>query len=225
MELFTVEDVHFDSSTGTIIDGVSLSIQSGSVTAFIGRSGCGKSTLLKLIAGVLVPSGGRVLYRGRDIQAMDDMANKVFRRRCGFVFQDSALWANQTIMQNLELPLQSHFPRMDKAERVAKIRGVCSLLGYEKNLFLRPVDLSMGEQKRIAFARALIVDPKILFLDECIESLDEKSGMQIMELIEKFIDNNGTVLYVSHNKSFVKRIGGDIFEIEAGRLKDRMRGK
>ena len=225
MELFTVEDVHFDSSTGTIIDGVSLSIQSGSVTAFIGRSGCGKSTLLKLIAGVLVPSGGRVLYRGRDIQAMDDMANKVFRRRCGFVFQDSALWANQTIMQNLELPLQSHFPRMDKAERVAKIRGVCSLLGYEKNLFLRPVDLSMGEQKRIAFARALIVDPKILFLDECIESLDEKSGMQIMEHIEKFIDNNGTVLYVSHNKSFVKRIGGDIFEIEAGRLKDRMRGK
>ena len=174
---------------------------------------------------MLVPSGGRVLYRGRDIQAMDDMANKVFRRRCGFVFQDSALWANQTIMQNLELPLQSHFPRMDKAERVAKIRGVCSLLGYEKNLFLRPVDLSMGEQKRIAFARALIVDPKILFLDECVESLDEKSGTQIMELIEKFIDNNGTVLYVSHNKSFVKRIGGDIFEIEAGRLKDRMRGK
>ena len=99
------------------------------------------------------------------------------------MFQDSALWANQTIMQNIELPLLSHFPRMDKVQRVERIRDMCGVVGYDRNLFLRPVDLSMGEQKKIAFARALIIHPKILFLDECIESLDEKGGLQIMNLI------------------------------------------
>lgn len=223
MDLFTAENVSFVSSTGTIIDEISLSIQSGTVTGFIGRSGCGKSTLLKLLAGVLVPSNGRVMFRGSDIQAMNDAANKAFRKRCGFVFQDSALWANQSIMQNIELPLLSHFPSLDKGHRVEIIRNVCAELGYDKNLFLRPIDLSMGEQKKIAFARALVLKPKILFLDECIESLDEKSGLQIIELIEKFIEKGGTVLYVSHNKYFVQRIGGNIIEIEAGRLRTRAR--
>ena len=221
MELFSVEDVRFQSSTGIVVDGVSLSVKAGGVTGFMGRSGSGKSTLLKLVAGVLVPSGGRVLFHGRDIQEMGDSVNKVFRRRCGFVFQDSALWANQTIMQNLELPLQSHFPRMDKAARVRRIREVCGVLGYEKNLFIRPIDLSMGEQKLIAFARAFVMRPKVLFLDECTESLDEGSAAQIVELVEKFIDNKGTVLYVSHNKAFMQRIGGTIFELEAGKLRTK----
>lgn len=221
MSLFSVEDVEFKSSTGTIINGISLSIEKGSVTGFIGKSGCGKSTLLKLIAGILVPSGGQVKFMGRDIQEMNDVMNKAFRKRCGFVFQDSALWANQSIRQNLELPLYTYNQSLSPKERLEKINELCSYLGYERSLDLRPVDLSMGEQKRIAVARALICKPEILFLDECIESLDSKGGRKIVEFLQNFINNNGTVLYVSHNATFISAIGGKIIELDEGKILKR----
>ena len=218
MALFTLEDVRFASRGKEIIRGISMKIEPRTVTCLAGKSGCGKSTLLKLISGILVPSGGRVFYKKSDIQTMSNARNRVFRRECGFVFQDSALWSNQDILQNLNLPLQTANPSMSYEKRMQRIHDVCALVKYERAMNLRPVDLSMGEQKKIAFARALINKPSVLFLDECTESLDRKSGAIIVDLIQDFIANGNTVIYVSHSSNFVNAMGGTSLVIEEGLL-------
>lgn len=220
MVLFELDDVKFDSRSKSVIRGISLQIEEGTVNGLVGKSGCGKSTLLKLMAGILVPSGGRVLYKGSDIQLMNNIKNKEFRRECAFVFQDSALWANQDIQQNLNLPLQTHNPKMSLEERLQRIHEVCALVKYERPLNLRPVDLSMGEQKKIAFARALINNPSTLFLDECTESLDRKGGAIIVDLINKFIGGGNTVVYVSHSTSFITAVSGRLHVIDDGLLSE-----
>lgn len=220
MVLLELDDVKFDSRSKSVIRGISLQIEEGTVNGLVGKSGCGKSTLLKLMAGILVPSGGRVLYKGADIQLMNNVKNKEFRRECAFVFQDSALWANQDIQQNLNLPLQTHNPKMSAEERLQRIHEVCALVKYERPLNLRPVDLSMGEQKKIAFARALINNPSTLFLDECTESLDRKGGAIIVDLINKFIGGGNTVVYVSHSTSFITAVSGRLHVIDDGLLSE-----
>ena len=220
MALFRLNDVKFNSRSNEIIRGISMEIDAGTVTGLMGRSGSGKSTLLKLIAGILVPSAGRVLYKNVDIQLMNNRRNRTFRRECAFVFQDSALWANQDIAQNLNLPLQTHNPSMPHSERMQRIHEMCELVKYERPLTLRPVDLSMGEQKKIAFARALINNPDVLFLDECTESLDKKGGAVILDLLHKFIDSGKTIVYVSHSTSFISAIGGNKYVIDEGLLSD-----
>ncbi|MBQ0052253.1 MAG: ATP-binding cassette domain-containing protein [Treponema sp.] len=218
--LFEVENVEFQSRTTKIVKGISLQIEQGSVTGLTGKSGCGKSTLLKLIAGIYVPSSGRVLYNGNDIQTMGDAMNLEFRRKCSFVFQDSALWANQDIQQNLNLPLQTHNPKMKAKERLERIREMCEIVKYDRPLNLRPADLSMGEQKKVAFARALINNPEVLFLDECTESLDRKGGAVIMDLLQKFRNDGKTIIYVSHSSSFIAALPGKIHVIEEGLLSE-----
>lgn len=218
--LFETQNVEFHSRTTQIIKGISLSIEKGTVAGLTGKSGSGKSTLLKLIAGIYVPTGGKVLYDGKDIQAMTNVQNLAFRKKCAFVFQDSALLANQDIQQNLSLPLTTQFPKITTEEKNERINEVCKLTGYDRPLNLRPVDLSMGEQKKIAFARALINKPEVLFLDECTESLDRKAGAVIMNLLQDFIKKGNSVIYVSHSSSFIAALGGKIFVIDEGKLSE-----
>lgn len=218
--LFETQNVEFHSRTTQIIKGISLSIEKGTVAGLTGKSGSGKSTLLKLIAGIYVPTGGKVLYDGKDIQTMSASQNLAFRKKCAFVFQDSALLANQDIQQNLSLPLTTQFPKITTEEKNERINEVCKLTGYDRPLNLRPVDLSMGEQKKIAFARALINKPEVLFLDECTESLDRKAGAVIMNLLLDFIKKGNSVIYVSHSSSFITALGGKIFVIDEGRLSE-----
>ena len=218
MALFRLEDVRFNSRTKEVVRGVSMEIDPGTVTALLGKSGSGKSTLLKLIAGILVPSGGKVFYKDTDIQLMNNTLNKRFRRECAFVFQDSALWANQDIQQNLTLPLQPHNPMMSRNAILEKINKICELVNYDRSLNLRPVDLSMGEQKKIAFARALINEPDVLFLDECTESLDKKSGKVILDILSDFVNSGKTIIYVSHSTTFIAAMGGKQFVLDEGLL-------
>lgn len=219
MSLFRLEDVTFNSHTSPIVNGVSLEIEKGTATAFLGRSGGGKSTLLKLIAGILVPSSGHVYFEDTDIGTMTESQNLAFRRRCSFVFQDSALWANQDILQNLSLPLQIHYPEMSPQDIKFAVQGICAMVSYTRSLSLRPSDLSTGEQKRIAFARAMICGPEVLFLDECTESLDQKGADTIINLLHNFLASGNTVIYVSHNGSFIKEFPGTFHIIEDGRLR------
>ncbi|MCR4822285.1 MAG: ATP-binding cassette domain-containing protein [Treponema sp.] len=220
MELFKTENLSFNSRNKEVIRGISMDIKAGSVVGLTGKSGSGKSTLLKLIAGILVPSAGKVFYKNMDIQSMNSQTNRNFRRETAFVFQDSALWANLDILQNLNLPLQTHNPRLSQNDRLDRIHEVCRLVKYERPLNLRPVDLSMGEQKKVAFARAMINDPEVLFLDECTESLDRKGGEVILGLLKSFIERGKTLIYVSHSTSFVTAIGGKLYLIDEGLISE-----
>ncbi len=218
--LFEAQNLEFRSRTTQIIKGISLSIKRGEVVGFAGKSGSGKSTLLKLLAGIYVPTGGKMFYNGKDLQTMSNVRNLAFRKNCAFVFQDSALLANQDIQQNLSLPLTTQYPKMKAGERLRRIKEVCEKVGYDRPLNLRPIDLSMGEQKKIGFARALITNPKVLFLDECTESLDRKGGSLIMEILKSFIEAGNTVLYVSHSSSFITAMGGHMYTLEKGLLQE-----
>ena len=166
MSLFEMKNVTFTSRKFEVVNNVSLKIENGTVTEFHGPSGGGKSTLLKMLAGIIIPVEGNVFYKSKDINLMSRQEDLVFRKECSFVFQDSALWANQTIMQNVLLPVQIHFPKIKKDEQVERVKKICEIVEYDKDMNLRHADLSAGEQKKIAFARALVCEPNVLFLDE-----------------------------------------------------------
>ena len=145
-----------------------------------------------------------------------------FRKRTAFMFQDSALWANQDIFHNLDLPLQIHFPDMSIKERRERIRKYTELVEYNKSLLIRPAVLSIGEQKKIGFARALICEPEILFLDEPTESIDDKTEDLFISILKNFIAENKTVVFVSHDKYLINSILCDKIYFENGEIKEKI---
>ena len=225
MELFKMQNVSFSSGNVKIIDSLSLSIENGTVSAFLGKSGCGKSTSLKLLAGLYVPTHGKILFEEKNIFSMSRQENLTFRKRTAFMFQDSALWANQDLYNNLDLPLVTHFPNMSRAERRQRIVDIVKKVGFTKSLTLRPAALSIGEQKQIGFARALICDPEILFLDEPTESLDEKTSSLFISILKDFCYNGNTMIYVSHDPDFINTFESDKYYFEQGQLKDKILAK
>ena len=221
-EILTLKDISFSSQNTNIIQGVNLSIEEGVATAFIGPSGSGKSTLLKLSAGLIIPTDGEVCYKGMNIQTMSRSQNLDFRRESAFVFQDSALWANQSLQQCLELPLRIHFPEMNIKERQRRIDEVIETVGYKRNLSIRPANLSMGEQKLIAFGRALLCKPTLLFLDEWIESLDDNAANRLVSLVKQHKKHNNTVVFVSHNKEIIQNLADNIVVLVGGHVNIKM---
>lgn len=219
MALFEVQNLSFTQGGKHIVNDVSLTIEKGTVSGFIGKSGCGKTTLIKLISGILVPTAGKSLYNGQDIQTMTKAQNLDFRKRCSFVFQDSALWANQDILQNMTLPLKIHFPKMSLDEQKKMVQEVLESVNFHRPLNLRPADLSMGEQKKVAFARSIICKPEILFLDEVTTGLDVTGCEKIENILRNFLNEGNTLVYVSHNSEFIEKFPGNLHIIEEGALK------
>jgi phospholipid/cholesterol/gamma-HCH transport system ATP-binding protein len=217
--IIELDNVHFSDHDGRkVIQGVSIKYQNGKTTAIIGPSGGGKSTVLKLSAGLLQPSYGVVLYNGQNIALMNRSENLEFRRNGAFVFQDSALWANMDLFQILELPLKIHYPKMNKQQRKDRISEVTAEVGYRKDMTVRPSKLSMGEQKLIAYARAMLCNPSLLFLDEWTESMDESSANRLITLVRKKQGENATILFVSHDMRVIKDLADFIVIIADGKV-------
>ena len=217
-----MQNTSFYDGLTPVVNDVSLAIEKGSVTAFLGEPGGGKSTVLKLISGVIVPSRGKVLYEGKEISDMNSKENLAFRKKMAFMFQSSALWANQSLYQNLELPLKLHFPDLKPEEVDTRIKEVAQLVDFHKPLSLRPAALSTGEQKRIALARALICKPELLFLDEPTESLDEKTAMHIINILTDFCSQGNTLIYVSHDYAFINAFKNDKYYFSKGTIVDKI---
>jgi ABC-type lipoprotein export system ATPase subunit len=215
--IIELNNVSFSAIEGKIIHGVNIAFKEGKTTAIVGPSGGGKSTVLKLSAGLLVPDHGEVLYKGNKIASMNRNENLDYRRESAFVFQDSALWANQNLFQILELPLRIHYPQMEKKARVERIKEVVAQVGYRKDLEIRPSRLSMGEQKLIAFARAMLCKPTLLYLDEWTESLDETSGDRLVNIVKQKQRDGASVLFVCHNMRIIKDIADFIVVIVDGK--------
>ena len=213
-----LKKIAFAAQNKRIVQGISLPFADGETTALVGPSGGGKSTVLKLAAGLIVPSEGRVDFRGRDISMMSRTQNLAFRKQAAFVFQDSALWANQNIRQILELPLMIHFPRMTARERSDRVREVVAEVGFKRDLDIRPSQLSMGEQKLIAFARAMTCRPRILFLDEWTESLDDAAARRLVAIVKRRQQQGTTIIFVSHNFRVIKELAQRICMIVDGDL-------
>ncbi|MDR1863169.1 MAG: ATP-binding cassette domain-containing protein [Treponema sp.] len=213
-----MKNVSFIAQNRPVVRNFSHQFEEGKTTALVGPSGSGKSTVLKLAAGLLVPASGEVSFRGKNIFHMNRKENLNFRREGAMVFQDSALWANQTLYQCLELPLRIHFPELTDREREDRIQAVLGDVGFRRDLSVRPAALSMGEQKLIAFARAMICRPVLLYLDEWTESLDDSAAQRLVQLVQNQQREGHTVILVSHDFRIVKSLADYVLMILGGQF-------
>lgn len=175
-----------------------FSVRRGSIFAVMGGSGCGKSTVLKAMVGLLRPAAGTVLVDGEDYWGADDARRGEIGRRFGVLFQNGALWSSMTVAENVALPLQM-FTRLDATSIDALVRLKLSLVGMGAAGQRMPSELSGGMRKRAGLARALALDPGILFFDEPSAGLDPITSKRLDDLILELRDGLGaTVVIVSH---------------------------
>jgi ABC-type lipoprotein export system ATPase subunit len=217
-DILELKKVSFNVQSQSIVQNLDLAFEEGKATALVGPSGCGKSTVLKLAAGILIPNQGVIEYKGKDIYKLSRRENLEFRKESAFVFQDSALWANQDLFHILELPLLIHFPDMSKSDRTNRIMEVIEEVGYKRDLYIRPSSLSIGEQKLIAFARALMCGPCLFFLDEWTESLDDKAAQHLTRLIRQRQKERKTIVFITHDFRIIKALADRIIMILGGKI-------
>ena len=220
-----LKNVSFTAQNNEIIHDVSYKFNPGKTFALVGPSGGGKSTVLKLAAGLLVPTRGEVYFKGRNLFSMNRFQNLEFRQESAVVFQDSALWANQNLYQILELPLKIHFPDMKKKDRDTRIKEVLMEAGYKRDILIRPAMLSMGEQKLIAFARAMLCRPRILFLDEWTESLDDDAAQRLIRIVKRHKEEEATIILISHDFRIIKTLADIVVMISAGKIDMELSGE
>ena len=199
----------------TIVDHVSLEIARGESVAVAGPSGAGKSTLLALLAGLDLPSAGRVLLEGIDLTTLDEDGRARLRaQRVGFVFQSFHLIPALTALENVMLPLElagSGVARRAAAEALARV-------GLQERTAHYPRQLSGGEQQRVAIARAFVTRPAVLFADEPTGNLDTATGARVGELLFELNAGAGTTLVlVTHDAELGGRCGR-MLRMEAGRI-------
>lgn len=174
--------------------GVSIEIQEGRVTALLGRSGCGKTTLLNLCGAMDFPSSGEVLIEGHSTTALDDAKLTALRRgTIGFVFQAFQLLPSLTALENVELPLLLAGTKGSEARALEILRWV----GLEEKARALPFQLSGGQMQRVAVARALVHQPKLLIADEPTGNLDTQSGDQVLALLRRAADEFGAAVVVA----------------------------
>jgi putative ABC transport system ATP-binding protein len=178
--------------------GVAMAVQRGEFVAIMGPSGCGKSTLLNLLGGLARPTAGRVIVDGVEISvAGDNERTRVRREKIGFVFQRFNLLPTLTVRGNLEIARQIQGQKPPPRER---IRELLEMVGLPHKEGMKPLDLSAGEQQRIAIARALVSNPAILLADEPTGNLDSVNSSMILELFRELNRSRGqTIVMITHN--------------------------
>ncbi len=209
------KSVQFASEPLEILKGISLEINPGETIAIVGSSGSGKTTLLGLLAGLDVPSQGRIILQGQDLtQLSEEERADVRARSVGFVFQNFQLLSSLTALENVMLPLE--LKGEERPEEQA--RQFLQRVGLSHRETHFPRQLSGGEQQRVALARAFACRPRILFADEPTGNLDTATGAKIIELLfELNREQDTTLVLVTHDEHLAERCGRG-FHMEAGQL-------
>lgn len=197
--------------------GVDLSIPRGQFVAFKGRSGSGKTTLLNLIGGLDLPTSGKVLLFGREIDRLSEAERTRLRRdKLGFVFQSFALVTTFSAYENVELPLR--IAQMRARERRERTLRCLGLVGLRRWADHRPFEMSGGQQQRLSIARALAHKPELIIADEPTGELDSETGRRIMILFQRLVREEGvTVLMASHDPT-VDEFVSDVYQLEDGAI-------
>jgi cell division transport system ATP-binding protein len=195
---------------------VSFALEPGELVFITGRSGAGKSTLLKLIPAIERPTAGSVIVHGQNVGALKRAALPYLRRNIGLVFQDQKLLYDRSVYDNVMLPLafSDHAPK-EAARRARAALDKVGLLARER---ANPIQLSGGEQQRLAIARAVVNRPSLLIADEPTANLDAESAQRIVEIFTAFHQVGVTVLIATHDLALVGRFGKRILHLEGGRV-------
>lgn len=201
-----------------ILRGVDMVVPEGEVTAVIGKSGEGKSVLLKHIIGLLRPDAGEILFGGESLASMSRTELRVLRRRLSYMFQSMALFDSMTVFDNIALPLREtgRLPESDVADKVrsmAERLELCGILGKF------PSQISGGMQKRVALARALVTEPRLVLFDEPTTGLDPIRKASVLKLIDTSRRQFGfTAVLVSHDIPDVFDVAGHVAMLDGGRI-------
>jgi len=199
----------------TILSNLELMVADGECVAVMGRSGAGKTTLLRLVAGLAVPSEGTIRVNGEVASVARSIRMVPSRRDIGFVFQAAALWPHMTVAQNL-LYGMADLPRAEARRRMMDALDVCRVAELALRL---PQQLSGGEQRRVALARAIAPHPRHLLMDEPLTSLDADLRSELLQLVCEIVRSQDTALvYVTHDETEARMVGGRQMCLENGFL-------
>lgn len=213
-ELIQVQRLFKSYGNGTkrveVLKGVDLTFAQGEKVAIVGASGVGKTTLLHVLGALDRPTSGKVLYEGKDIYALEAKHLALFRNReIGFVFQFHHLLPEFNALENTMMPcLIRGLPKDQSASRA---EAILTLVGLKERLSHKPGELSGGEQQRVAVARALVLEPKVLLADEPTGNLDGKTGESVFGLLQEMNQIKGvTVIVVTHNLRLAEKLSRQI---------------
>ncbi len=220
-ELLALRDLHKSFLEGGeeihVLRGLNLNLNEGERLAIVGESGVGKSTLLHLMGTLDRPTSGQIIYRGKEVPMDDEVALSQFRNReIGFVFQFHYLLPDFSALENVMLP--GLIQGMDFRTAGIEAERLLEIVGLKERMSHRPGKLSGGEQQRVAVARSVILQPKLLLADEPTGSLDLRIGEEVHEILFRLNEEKGVALVVAtHNREFAEKIGRRM-ELREGRL-------
>jgi cell division transport system ATP-binding protein len=196
------------------LKGVSFSIAQGEFAFIAGHSGAGKSTLLKLIPAIERPTSGTVLVNGQNVGALKKSAVPYLRRNVGLVFQDQKLLYDRSVYDNVMLPLA--FSELGGREAARRARAALEKVGLAARERANPIQLSGGEQQRLAIARAVVNRPAILIADEPTANLDAASAASVLEIFAAFNQVGVTVLVATHDEALIGRFARRVLRLANG---------
>lgn len=202
-----------------VLHNVNVAIQSGDFLSILGPSGSGKSTMMNIIGCLDVPTTGKYVLSGNDIDELNEIElAKVRNKEIGFVFQSFQLLPRMNALQNVELPLI--YANISSSERKKCSIKMLEKVGLSDKIYNLPTQLSGGQQQRVAIARALVTEPTILLADEPTGALDQKTGAQVMELFEELNCDGRTIIMITHDNN-IARHAKRIINILDGQLTEQ----
>jgi lipoprotein-releasing system ATP-binding protein len=221
-ELIQVQKLFKSYGNGTkcveVLKGVDLTFSQSEKAAIVGASGVGKTTLLHVLGTLDRPTSGKILYEGKDIYTLNAKNLALFRNReIGFVFQFHHLLPEFNALENTMMPCL--IQGIPKEESVSRAEAILTLVGLKERLSHKPGELSGGEQQRVAVARALVLEPKVLLADEPTGNLDTKTGESVFDLLQELNQIKGvTLIVVTHNLRLAEKLSRQIQLIDGRAL-------
>lgn len=217
--MIEVRNIRKSFGDKTVLDDVSAIMESGKTNLIIGASGSGKTVFMKCMVGLLKPDSGEILYEGKNILNMDAHSLKEVRTQIGMLFQGSALFDSMTVERNVRFPLDM-FTKMSRKEKLSRVNEVLSRVNLEGSNKKFPAEISGGMKKRVALARALVLNPKYLFCDEPNSGLDPQTSLVIDKLINELTQEyKMTTIINTHDMNTVMESGDHIVYMHKGRKK------
>jgi len=210
-----VRDLDLSYDDYPVMGGLDFSVNKGDIFVVMGASGCGKSTLLKVLIGLKEPDKGEILYDGVDFWGQDETARQKMMRRFGVLYQSGALWSSLTIGGNVALPLQL-YSKLSGTQIKEMVELKLALVGLSGYADFYPAQISGGMRKRAGLARAIALDPDIIFFDEPSSGLDPLSGRLLDDLILQLRDTLGaTIVVVTHELASIFAVGNNAVLLDA----------
>jgi len=215
--MIEVRNVRKSFGDKIVIDDVSAEMQAGKTNLIIGTSGSGKTVLMKIMIGLMEPDSGEILYEGRNLVGMEEKELKDIRIQIGMLFQGSALFDSKTVEANVMFPLDM-FTRQTRREKQKRVNEVLDRVNLEGSNRKFPAEISGGMKKRVALARAIVMNPKYLFCDEPNSGLDPQTSLVIDKLIKEITtEYNITTVINTHDMNTVMESGDHIVYMYQGK--------